>query len=258
MFKYALPGAMAALIAGPALSDTAMGLAGDRTLVQIDLSAAQVVGMIEADVEGRLLGLDYRPSSGRIIGVTEDFVVVNIDISTGEVAEVTIMDTPLEFDEDIPVIVDINPVPDALRFMAGTVNHRVNLSSGEVTVDGDLHFGDDTDGEPMVGGTAYTNVVDGAEETRMFNIDVARGALLRQTAPNDGTIEVVGTLGVMFDGPIGFDVVTDSEGNDTAWLYANGMFHTVDLDNAVILDSWEIEALDVALRDIAVMTENDD
>ncbi len=258
MRTYALPGAIAALIAGPALSDTAFGLAGDRTLVEIDLTAAQVVGMRDIDVDGRLLGLDYRPATGRIIAVTEDFTVVNIDVQTGMVEEVVTMDTPLEFDADTPVIVDINPVPDALRFMAGTVNHRVNLSSGEVTVDGELHFDDGTDGAPMVGGTAYTNVVDGAEETRMFNIDVSRGALLRQTAPNDGVMKVTGDLGVMFDGPIGFDVVTDSDGNDTAWLYANGMFHTVDLEAASILDSWEIEALDIALRDIAVMPGSDD
>ena len=36
------------------------------------------------------------------------------------------------------------------------------------------------------------------------------------------------------------------------------MFHTVDLEAASILDSWEIEALDIALRDIAVMPGSDD
>lgn len=67
----------------------------------------------------------------------------------------------------------------------------------------------------MVAGTAYTNNLGAPESTSMFNFDIERSALLRQTAPNDGTYEIVGELGVMLDGPVAFDISTDAESRNT-------------------------------------------
>lgn len=248
-FSAILAGAMAA----PALSDTAIGLAGDRTLVMIDLTSGQVTGMQELDYNGRLLGIDYRNATGGLIGVTEAFEVVAIDPTDGSWDLIVAMSQGMEIAEGAPVIVDINPVPDALRFMSGTTNHRINLTSGEAFVDGDLHFEDASMGTPMVAGTAYTNNIGSPETTAMFNIDQERNALLRQTAPNDGTNEMVGELGVMLDGPIAFDISTDAESMNTGWLYANGQIHTISLETGMISNSWDIAGLDVVLRDMTVM-----
>lgn len=257
MKTLALSASLAALMAAPAFANTAIGLAGDRTLVMIDLDTGAVTGMQDVDYDGRLHGIDYRNSSGGLIGVTQDFEVVSIDPETGTWELIVEMSAGLDIADGAPVIVDINPVPDALRFMSGTTNHRINLSTGEAMVDGDLHFGDDTEGMPMVAGTAYTNNVGTPESTAMFNIDLERSVLLRQTAPNDGTNEVVGELGAMLEGPIAFDISTDAESMNTGWLYANGQIHTISLEEGMVTNSWDIEGLDVELRDMTVMAAMD-
>lgn len=253
MKTFALMTSFAALIAAPSLAATAIGLAGERTLVMIDLNTGQVTGMQDLNYDGRMLGIDYRNATGGLIGVTEDFEVVSIDPMTGEWDLIVTMSAGMEIADGASVIVDINPVPDALRFMSGTTNHRINLTTGEAMVDGDLHFGDDTDGVPMVAGTAYTNNIGTPDSTAMFNIDIERSALLRQTAPNDGTNEIVGELGVMLDGPIAFDISTDAESMNTGWLYANGQIHTISLETGMLTNSWDIAGLDVMLRDMTVM-----
>lgn len=257
MTKFVLPAALLSALALPALADTGVGLAGDRTLVLIDLDSGQVTGVTEVDYDGRLLGIDYRPATAGLIGVTKGFEVVSIDPQTGEWTLIVAMDTEMDIEDGAAVIVDINPAADALRFMSGTTNHRVNLATGAVMVDGDLTFTDDTEGSPMVGGTAYSNSFGQPEATAMYNIDTDRGALLRQTAPNDGDNEMIGELGAMIEGPIGFDIVTDADGVNTAWLAANGALHTISLDNGTITGTWEIEALDVTLRDLTVMASAD-
>ncbi|MDD7971287.1 DUF4394 domain-containing protein [Roseinatronobacter alkalisoli] len=252
MHKLAAPTLMAALMATGASATTAIGLAGDRTLVSIDLDTAQVTGMQDVDYDGRILGIDFRPSTGMIIAVTDQFAVVNIDPDTGAWDEVVTMDTPLEHGEGDVVIVDINPAADALRFMSGTTNHRVNLGSGAVMVDGSLSFTDGTDGMPMVGGTAYSNSHGQPESTMMFNIDISLASLLQQTAPNDGDNVVIGATGATFDGPVAFDIATTTDGENTAWLVANGAFHSIDLSSGMITQTWQIGALDVVLRDVTV------
>lgn len=75
----------------------------------------------------------------------------------------------------------------------------------------------------------------------------------RQTAPNDGHNTVIGALGLTIEGPISFDIVTDASGTNTAWLAANGALHSVSLETGAITRSWQIEGLDVVLRDLTVM-----
>ena len=244
-----------ASLASPALAGTAVGLAGDRTLVLIDSETAAVTGMVEVEGVTRLLGIDWRPGTGQLIGVTDGQAVVAIDPATGATEMLSQMDRMLPV-ADMPVVVDVNPAADRLRFMSGLVNHRVNMDTGEVIVDGDLHFdAADTNAAtgPMVVGTAYTNAYGKPESTAMYNIDAGLGALIRQTAPNDGTLATIGSLGVMTDGPIAFDVATNAAGENTAWLSAGGMLHQVDLESGMVSGSWPIAGAEVEIRDLTVM-----
>jgi hypothetical protein len=251
--KQMMLASVLAVTAAPLAAQTAIGLSGDRTLTVIDLGAGSVTATRDVMTDGRLLGIDYRPNTQMLIGVTDAFDVVNIDPETGMTTPLVSMDTPLPIADGATVIVDMNPAADALRFMSGTVNHRVNLTTGAVMVDGSLHFDDGTEGEPMVGGTAYSNSFGRPEATAMYNIDTERHALLRQTAPNDGTNRVIGDLGAMLEGPVAFDIATDAEGTNTAWLAANGAVHTLSLDTGMVTESWQIDGLDVTLRDMTVM-----
>src|SRR5690606_23311129 len=85
-------------------------------------------------------------------------------------------------------LVNFNPAADRLRVMgADGTNLRVNVDTGETTVDGSLNFaaGDPSaEATPMVVATAYTNGIGKPEKTAMYDIDAGLGALLRQTAPN--------------------------------------------------------------------------
>lgn len=243
------------LTTAPAFADTAIGLTGDKTLVMIDTSTAAVTGEIEVTGVDSLLGIDLRPADNTLVGVTAEHVIVVIDPATGEATELSTMNTMLP-STDGPVVVDFNPMADRLRFMSGTTNHRVNVDTGEVTVDGELAFlaEDMHAGEaPNIVAAAYINSYGKPEATGMFDIDATISALIKQAPPNDGTLAAVGKLGVELEGPVGFDIATTAEGENTAWLAANGGLHTVDLETGAILESWELTGAAAEIRDIAIL-----
>jgi hypothetical protein len=254
MTKIFMALAASTALAAPLSAQTAIGLVGDNTIVSIDLSTAAVTNSVT--VAGpALLGIDYRAATGQIIGVTADQAVITIDPATGAVTALSRMATPLPVG-DMPVVVDVNPVPDRLRLMTGTTNHRVNMDTGEVTVDGDLHF-DAADANagttPMIVAVGYINSFGKPEATAMFDIDAGLGALIRQTAPNEGTLTTIGDLGVTANGPLSFDVAGSADGTNTAWLGTGDALHTVDLGTGKIIESWNVTGLDGMIRDLTIL-----
>ncbi|MDF0596775.1 DUF4394 domain-containing protein [Psychromarinibacter halotolerans] len=236
----------------------AIGLSGDKTLHMIDTSTATVTASMDVEGVDNLLGIDLRPATGQLIGVTDTFEIVEIDPATGMATVLSTMDTELPVMDGAPVIVDFNPMADKLRFMSGTTNHRVDIESGAVTVDGSLAFeeADMHAGEaPAIAAAAYINSYGKPESTAMFDIDSTIVAVIQQTSPNDGTLAAIGKLGIDAADAYAFDIATDADGNNTAWLAAGGMLHTVSLDDGSVQESWEImEAGDAVLRDITFMT----
>ncbi|MFU1479575.1 DUF4394 domain-containing protein [Roseovarius sp. C7] len=193
-----------------------------------------------------------------MIGVTDNFDIVEINPMTGAVTVISTMDTELPIKGDAPVIVDFNPMADKLRFMSGSTNHRVDIETGAVTVDGSLAFeeADMHAGEtPTIAAAAYINSYGVPENTAMFDIDSTIVAVIQQTSPNDGTLAAIGKLGINSADSYAFDIATDAEGTNTAWLAAGGMLHTVSLEDGSVQESWKIKkADDVVLRDITLMT----
>ena len=254
MTKFMMALAASTAMAAPLSAQTAIGLVGDKTIVTIDLSDASVANSVT--LEGpALLGIDYRAATGQIIGVTAEQAVIAIDPATGAVTALSQMAVKLPVG-DMPVVVDVNPVPDRLRFMTGTTNHRVNMDTGEVIVDGDLHF-DAADANagtaPMIVAVGYINSFGKPEATAMYDIDASLGALIRQTAPNDGTLATIGDLGVTPNGPLSFDVAGSAEGVNTAWLGTGDALHTVDLGTGKVIESWTVSGLDGMIRDLTIM-----
>ncbi len=236
----------------------AIGLSGDKTLHQIDATTATVKASMDVEGVNKLLGIDLRPATGQLIGVTDTFDIVEIDPMSGAATVIATMDTPLAIEGDRPVIVDFNPMADKLRFMSGTINHRVDVTTGAVTVDGslayeanDMHAGE----TPAIAAAAYINSYGKPEATAMFDIDSTIVALIQQTSPNDGTLAAVGKLGIDAAESYAFDIATDADGNNTAWLAAGGKLHTVSLEDGSVTQSWDIMGADGAvLRDITFMT----
>lgn len=260
MTRLALASAASLLLAAPAaMAATAVGLTGDRTLVLFDTDSRAVTGTVEVTGVERLAGIDLRPANGTLVGVTPDSTVVVIDLATGTATGLSTMDTPLTM-ADTPVIVDFNPAADRLRYMTGTTNHRVNVDTGEVTVDGSLAF-EGTDmhaGEaPAIAAAAYTNSYGKPEATAMYDIDSTIGALIRQTSPNDGTLAAVGLLGI--EAPAAgyaFDVATTPDMANTAWLVNGTMLYTVDLETGAATALGAIEGAPGDIRDVTILPES--
>jgi hypothetical protein len=233
-----------------------LGLIGDKTLVMFDTASPAVTKTMDVAGVDSLVGIDFRPSTKTVIGVTPDSTIVSIDLATGATAVVAKMNTPLAID-DAPVVVDFNPMADRLRFMTGTTNHRVHPDTGEVTVDGSLAF-EETDmhkGEaPNIVAAAYINSFGKPEKTGMFNIDATIGALIKQTKPNDGTLAAIGKLGIEgAASSYAFDVQTTEDDTNTAWLVNGTKLYTVNLETGAATTIGEITGASGVIRDIAIL-----
>jgi len=246
-----------ALTASAAAAAPVLGLTGDKTLVMFDTEKPAVSKTMEVTGVDKLIGIDFRPGTKTVIGVTADHRIVSINPETGAASEAAKMDKTLSL-TNAPVVVDFNPMADRLRFMTGTTNHRVHPDTGAVTVDGVLSYedGDMHKGEtPNIVAAAYTNSFGKPEKTAMYNIDATIGALIQQTKPNDGTLKAIGKLGIK-DTPAtyAFDIQTTEDGKNTAYLAAGKMLYKVSLETGAAIEVGSIEGLDGEVRDIAVLT----
>ena len=80
MAKFTILMASAALLSSASLAQaatdsslSAIALSGDKTLHMIDASTAAVTGSMEVKGVDRLLGIDLRPATGQLIGVSDTF-----------------------------------------------------------------------------------------------------------------------------------------------------------------------------------------
>lgn len=265
MTKLTFAAAASALLASSTLTVaqdagglTAIALSGDKMIHKVDVSTAAVGAGMEVQGVGKLLGIDLRPATGQLIGVTETFEIVEIDPETAAATVISKMDKELPLAEGTPVVVDFNPVANKLRFMSGTTNHRVDIETGAVTVDGslayesaDMHAGE----APAIAAAAYTNSYGTPEATAMYDIDSTIVALIRQTSPNDGTLAAVGKLGIEGTDSYAFDISTDAEGVNTAWLVAGPTLYTLSLETGAVDKNWDLSGAEgVMVRDITFMT----
>lgn len=247
---------LAAAATGAAQAETALGLTGDRTLVMIDTATAAVSGSVEAQGVTRLHGIDLRPGTGTVIGLTDTFALVEIDPATGTTTEIAKLATPLTLAEGAPVIVDVNPAADKLRIISGTANYRIDMATGAVTNDIALNF-DAADANaaamPMVVAVAYSNSYGKPEKTAMYDIDAGLNALLQQTKPNEGTLATIGSLGVTLEGPVALDIATTADGTNTAYVAALGGLHLLDLTTGAVSGTMPVTGTDQPIRDMTVL-----
>jgi hypothetical protein len=170
------------------------------------LNAVAVTGLAAGE---SLLGLDYRPLTRALVGVTSQSRLVTLNADTGAATPLATLSVALA---GTAFGVDFNPVPDRLRVVSNTgQNLRINVDTGAVIVDGALAYaaGDAGAGAtPQIAAAGYTNAVAGraATGTVLYDIDFARDALVRQDPPNNGTLVTVGPLGVDFGADCDLDI----------------------------------------------------
>lgn len=221
----ALALAIGAIAATPfARAEMLIGLTTTNQLVTFD-SATPWMASTPMTISGLaanegILGIDLRPSTGMLYGLGSAGNLYTLDAGTGNATFVAalIADTA---DASAPFAglmgaafgIDFNPVPDlgqtlpSLRVTSNAgINLRINVNganAGRVFTDSLLNGS----GTPTVVGSAYTNNDrDASTGTTLYNIDSATDALYIQSPPNNGTLTMIGALGVDTIGTVGFDI----------------------------------------------------
>jgi hypothetical protein len=254
-FRAVLTASVAILIGATAAQAAEVAaLSGDNTVSIVDTSKKAVTKTWKIEgVAGKVLGIDVRPADGMLYAVGADGGIYTVDMKTGKAT----MKSKLEKNVDAKswATVDFNPVADRMRLMSNDgTSLRVNVDDGKVTTDGshkfaetDMHKGE----KPNVIAGAYINSVKGAKETALYNIDGTISALLKQAPPNDGILNAVGKLGVKVD-TVAFDIWSDGNGKNDAWLMAGDWLHSVDLATGKATPAVQIKGVS-GVRDIAIL-----
>ena len=248
-----------ALVIAIALLAAAHGASGAPTLVALTESGALLV--FSADhpeaatrvsvrgLAGALVGIDLRPADQRIYGLTTTNEIYTIDPRSGEAKLVSSLTVP--FDGEMRSGIDFNPQADRLRLVSAQgQNLRVNVENGATAVDRSVTYaaGDPNAGRrPGITASAYTHSLPGAATTKLFNLDTAHDVLAVQDPPNDGVLVTVGPLGVDFGPLAGFEIVTDSSGQDSAYAASGSTLYAVNLGSGAATPLGRIGAGDDAV-----------
>lgn len=152
-----------------------------------------------------IVGLDFRPATGQLYGITNQSRIVTINTSSGAVTVVGTNLTPALSGTSFGF--DFNPTVDRIRLVSNTgQNLRLHPDLGTVAAtDGNLN-----PGTPAITGAAYTNSFAGSTTTTLFVIDSTTNMLYTQNPPNAGTLIPVGALGIDVDADSGFDIGASS------------------------------------------------
>ncbi len=241
--------------AGTASAEQAVALTGDATLTIFDTKTLQAgQSMPIKGVNGRIAGIDMRPSDGMLYALAADGTVYTVDAKSGQATMKVKLEQMLP--ANAKATVDFNPAADRLRVIGSDgTSLRANVDDGKVTKDGSLKYaeGDKAAGKvPMVTAGAYSNSMKGAKETVLYDIDSAMGTFLRQAPPNDGVLTTIGSLGVKAE-TIAFDIATDAGGRNTGFAIVGDTLHTVDIASGAATMVGKVKGLPAGVRDLAVL-----
>lgn len=250
--------ALVTVLAADARAATLLALTGERTLTVIDTAGPNVTDRVNVTgPSGRLLGIDVRPSDGRLYGLLPGGRIVTINPGTGRATLRTTLASTLPPGDRASV--DFNPVSGGLRLIStdGT-NLRANVDDGSVVVDPDLSFvrpnpfgvGSRT---PSVVAAAYNNSRPGATATVLFDFDEASDAFYRQQPPESGRLRALGNRIDTNVDQVGFDIGSTGAGQNTAWLVTRKRLFTVSLSTGLTTSERVVAGLNATVRDVAVL-----
>ena len=134
------------------------------------------------------VGLDQRPATGELIGLTNQDKVYLVDPEQAVAAQIGTAPLSPAFGT-VRLGFDFNPVADRIRLVGDNEkNLRLDPATGAIaSTDADLSPSGDTTG------AAYTNSFPGANATTLFDVDSDDDQLLRQN-PDSGALTVVQNL----------------------------------------------------------------
>jgi hypothetical protein len=155
-----------------------------------------------------LVGTDFRPNTGQLIGFGYDATTTNNNSQLYDINLASGVATPigpairLELGGPTDNIgFDFNPTVDRIRVVStNRADYRLNPNTGGLAAtDGQLAYapGDPNAGQPpRIGAVGYTNSYPGSTSTTLYDIDEALSILATQNPPNAGTLNTTGTTGL--------------------------------------------------------------
>ena len=205
-------------------------------------STTPIVGLAASET---IVSIDYRPATGQLYALGSSSRLYFINEKSG-------VATALGAASFSPVLaggnasLDFNPTVDRIRLVTDSgQNLRLHPELGTVVVtDGIINGG----ANAKIGAVAYTNSMAGATATMLYDIDFEQDKLYMQTPPNDGTLQLVGDLGVNFQGVGDMDILAD---NSTALAVTNNAnvstLYKIDLTTGKAVDVGKFTAPVISL-----------
>ena len=237
-------------VAAPDVNFTA--LASNNTILTFNArnlatptSTTTIVGLPTSE---SIVSIDYRPATGQLYAVGSSSRLYFINEKSG-------VATALGAGSFSPIVaganvsLDFNPTVDRIRLVTESgQNLRLHPELGTVvSTDGVINGGTN----PKIGAVAYTNSMAGATATMLYDIDFEQDKLYMQTPPNDGGLQLVGDLGVNFQGVGDMDILAD---NSTALAVTNNAnvstLYTIDLatGKAVDVGKFTAQVISIAFK----------
>jgi hypothetical protein len=203
-----------------------------------------------------LVGIDFRPLTGALVGVSNQSRMYQISTGTGVATQIGMNGSFTLSGNEFGM--DVNPMVDRIRVVSDTdQNLRLNPSDGTLSAtDTPLAYamGDTNAGQnPTEVALAYSNNFVGAGSTTLYGIDSGLDILVTQSPANAGTLNTVGALGVDTVTVTGFDI---SPGGTAFAMLKNspavaGSFYTINLGSGAATLVGAIGGVSL-VRDIAV------
>lgn len=204
----------------PGNSLVILGLTSDQRLIcfeERNPADAATIGRISGlSGDTRLVGIDFRPATGRLYGLGNAggiYLINTGDASAAFQAQLNVALNGNAFD------IDFNPTVDRLRIVSDAgQNLRANVADGAVTTDTAL-----TNPDPATGiaGAAYTNNdANGNTGTTLYIIDSRSDQLMIQAPPNAGSLNATGRLTFDATSDVGFDIYSTIKGGNTIGAHA--------------------------------------
>jgi hypothetical protein len=168
------------------------------------------------------VGIDFRPSDGKLYGVGTSNRLYTIDTNTGVATQAGMaLTTPLD-SQATSFGFDFDPAPDLLRIVSDTrQNLRINPATGvavgnNMGADAQLVRGDPPIQTVAAAHTNSFGIPDANRMTQLFVLDAAANSLELQDASNGGLVLrgklSMGTTPVRFTGAGEFDIAGGDNG----------------------------------------------
>jgi hypothetical protein len=231
---------------------TFTALASNNTILTYNaqnlMTATSTTAIVGLPTGENIVSIDYRPATGQLyaLGSTSRIYFINEKSGVATAVGANVFSPAIV---GANASIDFNPTVDRIRLVTESgQNLRLDPELGTVvSTDGSINGGTN----PRIGAVAYTNSVAGATTTMLFDIDFAQDKLYLQNPPNAGGLQVVGDLGVNFEGTGDMDITAD---NSAALAVTNNnsvsTLFTIDLTTgkAVNVGTFSAQVISIAFK----------